>query len=174
MGHPKKQRKKYSKPKEPFDKDRIEKEKKIINEYGLKRKHEIQRTEALLRNFRRRARDLQAYHDEKRKAELFDKLVKMGLVDKGAKLEDVLGIRLESILARRLQSMVYKKGLANTPKHARQLIVHGHILVGKKRVVYPGYLVPSRLENTIELKGVTVGKIAENKTEKTAEVGGNQ
>ena len=40
MGHPKKQRKKYENPKKPFDKARIETEKKIKKDFGLRRKHE--------------------------------------------------------------------------------------------------------------------------------------
>ncbi len=39
----KKQRKKYEVPKRPWDKERIEKEKKLKKDYGLKRKKEIWR-----------------------------------------------------------------------------------------------------------------------------------
>ena len=43
MGHPKKQKKKYERPRKPYDKVRIEKEKNILHEFGLRRKKEIWR-----------------------------------------------------------------------------------------------------------------------------------
>lgn len=162
MGQPKRQRKKYSRPKEPFDKDRIDREKEILKAYGLKRKHEIQRAEAILRNFRRRARDLQATHDEKKKKELFEKLNRMGLIDRDAKLKDVLGINLDSILSRRLQTILHKKALANSVKQARQLIVHGHVIVNQRKIVWPSYLVPAELEDKIEIKHISKIKPAES------------
>ena len=60
MGHPKKQRRKYEGPKRPFDKQRIERERKILNDYGLRRKREIWKSEGILRDFRTRARELLA------------------------------------------------------------------------------------------------------------------
>ncbi|MDP7610203.1 MAG: 30S ribosomal protein S4, partial [Candidatus Woesearchaeota archaeon] len=43
MGDPKKQRKKYSKPSHPWQTERIEVEKVLMKEYGLKNKKEIWR-----------------------------------------------------------------------------------------------------------------------------------
>ncbi|MDL5502111.1 MAG: S4 domain-containing protein, partial [Candidatus Methanoperedens sp.] len=37
-------------------------------------------------------------------------------------------------------------GLANTPKQARQFIVHGHISVSGRKITVPGYLVPASEE----------------------------
>lgn len=159
MGQPKHQRKKYETPKEPWNKDRIEREKTLLKDYGLRRKHEIQRAESILRGFRRRARELQAVHDEKRKKELFEKLNKIGLISKDAKLEDVLGISVESILSRRLQSIVYKKALANSTRHARQLIVHGHIKVNKRKIFWPSYIVPAEFENSIEVSAIKAKEV---------------
>jgi small subunit ribosomal protein S4 len=149
MGHPKKQRKKTSKPFRPYDKDRIEREKKIMKEFGLHRKQEIRRAEALLRNFRRRARKLQAVNNTELERILFEKLSEMGLSSE--KLEDILELKLEHILSRRLQTIVYKKGLSKTVKHARQLIVHGHIIIDNNRVRWPGHLVPVEKENDIHI-----------------------
>ena len=59
----KKQRRKYSRPKRPWDKERIERERKVLRGYGLRRKKEIWRMEAILRDFRRRARELVANKD---------------------------------------------------------------------------------------------------------------
>ncbi len=160
MGHPKKQRSKYTRPKRPFDKDRIDSEKKVSRDLGLKRKKEIWKAESILRDFRRRARELQATPDEKKKKELFKKLNSLGLNVNS--LEDVLEISLEDILSRRLQTIVYKKGITNSIIQARHLIVHGHVTVGKKKVLWPGYIVPVDLEDKIELNQKISTKLIED------------
>ncbi|HLD49406.1 MAG TPA: 30S ribosomal protein S4 [archaeon] len=152
MGHPKKQKKKYERPRKPYDKVRIEKEKNILHEFGLRRKKEIWRAEAILRNYRRRARELQAQKDEKKEKEMFEKLKKMGLVNDDANIEDVLGLTLHDLLSRRLQTIIYKKGMAFTPKQARQLIAHGHIRLEGRKVNYPSYLVKKGEEDLIEIE----------------------
>ncbi|MFC2142901.1 30S ribosomal protein S4 [Candidatus Aenigmatarchaeota archaeon] len=151
MGHPKKHRRKTSNPFRPYDKERIQREKTIMKEFGLRRKKEIRKAESILRNFRRRARRLQASKDENKEKALFDKLHKMGLVKPSAKLEEVLEINVEDILSRRLQTVIYKKGLANTVSQARQTITHGHICIDDRRVKWPGVMVTVDLENKIEL-----------------------
>ena len=159
MGHPKKQRKKYEGPKRPFDKQRIERERKILNEYGLRRKKELWKSESILRDFRRRARELLAVRDEKKEKELLGKLNKIGI--EVHTLDDVLSIRLDNVLGRRLQTIIYKKGLANTPKQARQLIVHGHVLVNEQKILWPSYIVGKGDEDRISLKESTAKMIAE-------------
>ena len=159
MGHPKKQRKKYETPKRPYDKQRIDTERKVLNDYGLRRKHEIWRSESILRDFRRRARELLAVKDDKRQKELLDKVNKIGLDAKT--LDDVLSVRLENILNRRLQTIVYKKGLANTPRHSRQLIVHGHVRVNDQKILWPSYIVKRGEEDHIQLKDTTAKMMAE-------------
>jgi small subunit ribosomal protein S4 len=64
-------------------------------------------------------------------------------------LDDVLELDIESILSRRLQTLAYLKGLANTPKQARQLICHGHIAIGGRKVNVPSYLVSKDEEEEI-------------------------
>jgi len=142
-------KKKYKKPRKPWDKARIEKEKELMKKYGLRRKREIWRAEAILRNFRRRARELAAKKDKEAEKILLDKLYRLGLLEKNATLDDVLSLTVEDILERRLQTMVFKKNLANTPRHARQLIVHGHIAVDGRRTIYPSFLVTRELEDKI-------------------------
>ena len=149
MGHPKKQRRKYERPKRPYDKERIEKEKALLKEFGLRRKNEIWRAESILRNFRRRARDLQAKEDEKKTKELMGKLGVLGLLSEKSGLEDVLGLKIEDVLSRRLQTLVHKKGV--TAKHARQLIVHGHVKIDDRKARWPSYLVPVKMESKIML-----------------------
>jgi len=126
------QRKKYDRPLKPWNKERIEREKKILKEYGLRRKSELWKTESMLRGFRRTARRLEAKKDEQREKELIGKLTKIGVLSNGAKIDDVLALEVRNLLDRRLQTIIFKKGMANTIKQARQFIVHGHITVNNK------------------------------------------
>jgi len=146
-------KKKYKRPKKPWDKERIEEEKRLIEKYGLRRKREIWRAREILRRFRRRARRLAAERDKEKEKILLDKLYRMGLLDKNATLDDVLSLTVEDILERRLQTIVYKLGLAKTPKQARQFIVHGHIAFDGRRTVYPSMLVPRGMEDKISFYG---------------------
>ena len=152
MGDPRKQRKSYETPSHPWRKDRIDKEKELVRKYGLKNKRDIWKAEFKLRNFRRIARNLLGSYGEQAKQEegkLMGKLQKLGLLKGEADLDSVLGLTIEDILERRLQSLVHRKGLARSPKHARQLVVHGHIRVGGRRIKSPSYLVPVEQEETI-------------------------
>lgn len=53
----------------------------------------------------------------------------------------ITGEMLLQILESRLDNVVYRLGLANTRREARQLVTHGHILVNGKRLDIPSYLV---------------------------------
>ena len=48
---------------------------------------------------------------------------------------------LLQILESRLDNVVYRSGLANTRRQARQLVVHGHFLVNGKKVNIPSFRV---------------------------------
>ncbi|MEM2765749.1 MAG: S4 domain-containing protein, partial [Candidatus Caldarchaeum sp.] len=52
---------------------------------------------------------------------------------------------------RRLQTIVFRLGLAKTIFHARQLISHGKVYVGGKKVTAPSYHVLKGEEETIRL-----------------------
>lgn len=156
MGDPKFSRRKYEKPTHPWEGARIQMENELIKKYGLKNKKELWKAQSLLRNLRQRSRDLQAkvrYKDrqaEKERDELLKKLGRLGLLPlEGATLNDVLALDVEAILSRRLQTVAYVKGLAYSPKQARQLIVHGHTAIGDRKVTIPGYLVKREEENMI-------------------------
>lgn len=154
MGDPRRIRKKYQKPRHPWRADRIEAEKKILREYGLKNKKEIWRVETILRNYRRQARNLLALRGEeigRKEKELLHSLMRLGLLKENATLDDVLALKTRDLLDRRLQTIVYKKGLANTIKHARQLVVHGHVTVKGGKVTAPSYLVKADEEDSIQV-----------------------
>ncbi len=154
MGHPRKQKLAYEFPKKPYDKERLDTERKIRVEFGLRRKKEIWRAESIVRNFRRRARDLQAMPDEKKSKEMLQKLTTWGMPC--TSLDEVLDITVKNILDRRLQTVVYKKGFAGTSRQARQLIVHGHVCIRGKRVTWPSYVVPIDEEKDIVVSPLVV------------------
>ena len=58
---------------------------------------------------------------------------------------------LKEILERRLQPIVFRKGIAQTPYQARQLITHGHILVNNNVIKKPGFFVNSIDVEKVEL-----------------------
>ncbi len=151
MGHPRRLKSKTPRPKKPWDKARIEEEKKLMKEYGLRRKRELWRLKDILREFRRRARELAGQMDEVKFKELMTKLRNLGLVDENATLDTVLRLEIENLLERRLQTIVFRKGLARTPKQARQFIIHGHVKVRGRIMPYPSYLVRSGEESSIEV-----------------------
>ena len=152
MGQPKKPKKKYSTPRHPWQKERIEEEKELLKAYGLKNKKEIWRMNSTLRNFKDQVKRLQALtgkQAEIEKNQLFDKLLRLGLISEGATFDDVLGLGVKAVMERRLQTLVVRKGLARTMSQARQFIIHGHISLNGIKITSPSHLVSVGLGNTI-------------------------
>ena len=69
---------KYVKPKQMFEKERIQEENKLALTYGLKSKKEVWKALAKINYFRARAKAL-VNADQEDKALFFDKLKKIGL-----------------------------------------------------------------------------------------------
>jgi len=155
MGYPGKNHKSYQTPKRPFEKSRIEAETRLVIEYGLRNKREVWKAQAYLRKYRKGARSLLALGSgtadaalyAAKKDELISSLQRNGLLGPDANIDDVLSLKVQVQLERRLQTLVYRKGLARSPKQARQMVTHGHIRIGDRRVSIPGYLV-NRVEET--------------------------
>jgi small subunit ribosomal protein S4 len=165
-------KKKLKRPLRPWDEDRIREERVLSQKFGLRRKREIWKYESILRNFRRRARIISAKNDKQGEKTLLEKMYNMGILEKkDVELDEVLDLKLTDILKRRLQTIVFEKGLANTPKQARQFIVHGHISVDGKRTVFPGYIVPRELEGEINYYGDFKLKDQTKKAEKKEDEG---
>ncbi len=57
------------------------------------------------------------------------------------KKNGITGEMLLQILESRLDNIVFRLGLANTRREARQIVNHGHILVNGHKVNIPSYLV---------------------------------
>ncbi len=162
-------KKKFDWPKKLYDKPRIDSENKIVSQYGLKNKREIWKTESKIKYFRTRAKELITSSTEDQQIFLSN-LHKSGL--KVNSIAEVLALNVEDLLKRRLSTVVYNKGLANTPDHARQMIVHKKVLVGDKMMNSPSYLVSAQEENEIKIKQrKPASPKMEAKTEETNEEG---
>ena len=170
MGDPKRQRKKFSTPSHPWQKERIEEEKKILKEYGLRRKYEVWKMDSMLKKFLHRAKTIigeRTAQSEIEKKQLLERLYRLGLLKQDSKVEDVLNLRLKNILERRLQTLGCKKQLAKTMRQARQFITHEHIAVGSRKITTPSYLVSIEEEPKIRLMHTInlTNEVKEQKTE---------
>jgi small subunit ribosomal protein S4 len=157
MGGLKKPKKKYlaGKPKKIWNKQLLLEELQLVGEYGLRNKKELWLARAHLKRITRRARSLLSMTAEERaplEMPFKERLYKMGFIeDPNVPLDRILSLDVRAVLERRLQTMVYRMGLAKSIHHARQLIVHGHVLVAGRRMTSPGFLVPRELEDKISL-----------------------
>lgn len=71
-------------------------------------------------------------------------------VREAKKDEEQTGDALVKILESRLDNLVYRLGFATSIRQARQMVVHGHILLNKRKVDIPSYRVS--IGDTIALK----------------------
>lgn len=73
----------------------------------------------------------------------------------------ITGQNLLQILESRLDNVVFRLGLANTRKEARQIVNHGHILVNGKKVDIPSYLVKAGDVIAVREKSKSNGRMKE-------------
>lgn len=59
--------------------------------------------------------------------------------NEAAKMQGIHGTNFLRLLESRLDNLVYRMGMANTRRGARQIVNHGHILVNGKKVNIPSY-----------------------------------
>jgi len=152
MGDPRRLKKKFKKPKHPFQKDRIMEELEFLGKYGLRNKREYWKMRTMLGNWRNIARQSRTLSQEQAvevQQTLIRKLNRLGIIGSEAEFEDVLLLTVEDILKRRLQTLVFEKGFSSTIYQARQYITHGHIQVGGKKVNAPSYIVKREEEDLI-------------------------
>lgn len=145
----KRKHKKYSKPKRPFDKVRIDEEAEIKEEFGLKNKKEIWMAEAGVKLIRKKAKKLISANPAEQKA-FFERIKKTGFNINS--IGGALALDKTDYLKRRLQTLLVTKKIAKTSKEARQFITHRKVFVGDALVDSPSYIVPLNLEDKIKLK----------------------
>lgn len=168
MGDTRSKRKLYARPRKLYDRQRIDEENIIVKKYGLKNKTEIWKAKSAVSKLRRQAKTLIG-KDMAEQTAFFEKLNKLGL--NITDISDVLALTESNLLERRLQTFVVKQGLANTPKQARQMIVHKKILIAGNIVNIPSYLVTKELEKEISIKPTPIKEtpIQETVEEQTQE-----
>ena len=153
MGDPRKFKKRWESPTHPWVKGILTEELNLVGKYGLRNKKELWIAKTILKKIRAYARallSLEPKEAEIRAKTLARRVFETGLVEsESATIDDILSLKVEDILERRLQTIVYRKGLAKSIYHARQLITHGHIAIDNLRVTSPGYLVSRDEESKI-------------------------
>ena len=170
MGDQKKQRKKFTTPSHPWQKERIAAEKEVLKQYGLRRKNEVWKKDSMLKKFLHRAKTIigeRTQQSELEKKQLLDRLYLLGLLKKDSKVEDILNLTLKNILERRLQTLICRRQMAKTMLQARQFITHEHIAVGSKKITNPSYLVS--IEEEPQIKMVRAMQLIDNTKEQKAE-----
>jgi small subunit ribosomal protein S4 len=146
-----KQHKKYTSPRKLFDKPRIDEENAQLKKYGLKNKREIWKADYQVNKIRNQAKALITASTAEQR-EFIDRLALKGLVKPTAQIDDVLALTKEAMLERRLQTLVFQKKIVQSPKQARQLITHRHIMISNKIVTVPSYFVNLEEEKKITKK----------------------
>jgi small subunit ribosomal protein S4 len=82
--------------------------------------------------------------------------------ERALRMPGITGENLFALLERRLDNVVYRLRFASSRSQARQLVLHGHVLVNGKKITIPSFLVSA--ENEISIiegsKNLTVVKDA--------------
>ena len=152
MGDPKYPRKVWRKPKRPLNYELKMDELQTLGTFGLRTKRELWKAHTELSRVRQQARSLLALTQEARAEKepiLLKSLSRIGLVSENASLDDVLNLKPTDLLARRLQTIVSTKLGFKTPYQARQAVIHGHIMVGDRKVDIPSYTVTVEEEDSV-------------------------
>ena len=144
------QKKMYSRPRKPFELDRITEENEVVKKYGLKNKKELWRADAAISKIRNIAKKLITAPTEEQEA-FISRLAKKGLLKAGSQIDNVLDLKKEDNLERRLQTIVLKRGFAKSAKQARQLVTHKCVRVGDRIINIPSYSVDLDEEQMVSI-----------------------
>lgn len=95
-------------------------------------------------NNRRRVKEYSLQLREKQKAKRYYGILEKqfkNYFEKADRKEGQTGENLLTMIERRLDNVVYRMGMAESRKEARQLVLHGHFTVNGKNVNIPSYEV---------------------------------
>jgi small subunit ribosomal protein S4 len=152
MGDPRKAKKSYTRPRSIWTSDQISSELYVVGSYGLRNKKELWKAQTEIARIRNQARALLAISTDVRhekETKLLSYLSRLGIVEDSSTLDDILNLKIEDILERRLQTLVMKRSNLKSPYQARQIVVHGHVSIGDRKINLPGYLVKKDEETQI-------------------------
>ncbi len=154
MGAPRKNRRKFEKPKRIWDLNRIKKDRALIKAYGLKNMKELWKVQSFLSRTRGNVRLLLSGAADASSSKVEKNIIaylsrKGMLTSESPSLESILDMTEKDVLERRLQTIVFRHGLARTIKQARQLITHGFIAINGKKLTRPSYIVSKEEENMV-------------------------
>ena len=152
MGDPRKAKKTFNRPRSIWTTDQISSELYAVGSYGLRNKRELWKAQTEIARIRNQARSLLSLPIEVRhekETKLLNYLSRLGLVTSSSTLDDILNLKIEDILERRLQTVVMKRSSLKSPYQARQIVVHGHVSIGNRKINLPGYLVKKDEESEI-------------------------
>ena len=165
MGDPRKAKKSYTRPRSIWTSDQISSELYIVGSYGLRNKKELWKAQTEIARIRNQARALLAISTDVRhekETKLLNYLSRLGIVEDSSTLDDILNLKIEDILERRLQTLVMKRSNLKSPYQARQIVVHGHVSIGDRKINLPGYLVKKDEETQILIHFAPVIEAASN------------
>ena len=145
---PKRNTKKYSRPRKIFDAALIKEENDLIKKYGLKNRKEVWKAGFVISKIRNIAKDLITASD-KDKEEFIKRQAAKGFAV--STIAEVLGLSKEDYLKRRLQSIIVQKGFAKTPNQARQFITHKHVKINGDAIDSPSHLTTLEEEMNLEV-----------------------
>ena len=78
------------------------------------------------------------------------------IYEAAARRRGVTGTIMLEMLETRLDNVVYQLGFGQTRAQARQMVVHGHILVNGRKVTIPSYVV--KVGDTVDVKEKAVSR----------------
>jgi small subunit ribosomal protein S4 len=165
MGDPRKAKKSYTRPRSIWTSDQISSELYVVGSYGLRNKKELWKAQTEIARIRNQARALLAISTDVRhekETKLLNYLSRLGIVEDSSTLDDILNLKIEDILERRLQTLVMKRSNLKSPYQARQIVVHGHVSIGDRKINLPGYLVKKDEEAQILIHFTPVIETASN------------
>ena len=152
MGDPRKPKKTYSRPRRMWTTDQLSAELYLVGTYGLRNKRELWKAQTEVARLRNQARALLSLSAEARsdkETQLLNFLNRLGLINEGATLDDILNLKIEDLLERRLQNIIMRKTANKSPYFSTQLVVHRHVSIGNRFINLPGYLVKKNEEQQI-------------------------
>ena len=148
-------------PRRPFERERLDRELKLVGQYGLRCKREIWRVNVVLSKMRRTARLLLTMPETNPRrvlegSALLKRCHDFGFLEASKnKLDYILSLTSTDVLERRLQTVIFKAGMAKSVHQARCLILQRHIAVGKQIVTTPSFMVRMAREGHISFADVS-------------------